>query len=632
MAIRPACTALAVRPSTAQSDSQRKSQGGQQTRTSSGAIETPLERLERRAAQWMARSERNHEVGAAIEHDKARRGGGGHIQRCAGQANATKWGSGSLSPNVLPDIQPSHSTHVVKTEGGHERLVEVRLTPVDALVHWHLSGGGTDPQLSTAKRQQRAQALNTTLFRKALEHKLAVREATRVQLETRLLPEHDATVECLEADRQWLAEREKEERVGKEHISKEHEGEKLRASVPYARNCSNRTTWTSKLHLTRSRTPHPRSSPRLRVLHDAVAAHGAEALRLQFTPNPRQPCRQTSRSTTQKRPAKLGSLCTCHAAFEVLRGLNRALERWAAGADDLRETMMHPLRRMCRRAVRAEHKAWAAHNAASEMHATTPVSITHNLPALHLRHGLLQTHGADHAVLRQRRVEVQAWEVHARVTVDALLQETWAEDDLAMRAKGAATLADYTSEEVAQGTGHVDQAKGKHVGVLEALMSEYKACMHALEAAHAGLQALHDYLTNEKHTLQEARQAALDRLKSESSWCCRRDRQWSAKKVELKLKQRNKHMLRLQQVFASKTAEFREVLSAILGAKLAFYDNGQVRSTTLVPRRRWRRGTHAGGPQELLQLMWNWVDIEQSIPCFLVSVTFECYDKWKREQ
>ncbi|KAI9433202.1 hypothetical protein H4582DRAFT_1010591 [Lactarius indigo] len=35
MAIRPACTALAVRPSTDQSDSQRKSQGGQQTRTSS---------------------------------------------------------------------------------------------------------------------------------------------------------------------------------------------------------------------------------------------------------------------------------------------------------------------------------------------------------------------------------------------------------------------------------------------------------------------------------------------------------------------------------------------------------------------------------------------------------------------
>ncbi|KAI9433123.1 hypothetical protein H4582DRAFT_2082580 [Lactarius indigo] len=61
----------------------------------------------------------------------------------------------------------------------------------------------------------------------ALKRRLAVPEATHVQLKNRLLPEHDVTVECLEADRQWLAEHEKEERVGKEHVSKEHEGEKL---------------------------------------------------------------------------------------------------------------------------------------------------------------------------------------------------------------------------------------------------------------------------------------------------------------------------------------------------------------------------------------------------------------------
>ncbi|KAH9010455.1 hypothetical protein EDB84DRAFT_1543058 [Lactarius hengduanensis] len=39
-----------------------------------------------------------------------------------------------------------------------------------------------------------------------------------------------------------------------------------------------------------------------------------------------------------------------------------------------------------------------------------------------------------------------------------------------------------------------------------------------------------------------------------------------------------------------------------------------------------------GGPQELPQLLRNWVEIEQSIPCFLASVTLECYDKWKHEQ
>jgi hypothetical protein len=39
-----------------------------------------------------------------------------------------------------------------------------------------------------------------------------------------------------------------------------------------------------------------------------------------------------------------------------------------------------------------------------------------------------------------------------------------------------------------------------------------------------------------------------------------------------------------------------------------------------------------GGPQELPQLMRNWVQIEQRIPCFLASVTLECYDdEWRRE-
>ena len=55
---------------------------------------------------------------------------------------------------------------------------------------------------------------------------------------------------------------------------------------------------------------------------------------------------------------------------------------------------------------------------------------------------------------------------------------------------------------------------------------------------------------------------------------------WAAVCEEMaELKQRDKRMLRLQQVFAAKTTEFREALSAILGVKLAFYDNGQVRVT-----------------------------------------------------
>jgi mitotic spindle assembly checkpoint protein MAD1 len=124
--------------------------------------------------------------------------------------------------------------------------------------------------------------------------------------------------------------------------------------------------------------------------------------------------------------------------------------------------------------------------------------------------------------------------------------------------------------------------------------------------------------------------------------------------LEEELRQKEKRMLRLRQVFAAKTTEFREALSAILGIKVAFYDNGQVRVTSQydlgaafvfqpAPRGAGKDGNTGaarmqlvaqgeGGPQELPQLMRNWVEIEQSIPCFLASVTLECYDKWKRER
>jgi mitotic spindle assembly checkpoint protein MAD1 len=92
-------------------------------------------------------------------------------------------------------------------------------------------------------------------------------------------------------------------------------------------------------------------------------------------------------------------------------------------------------------------------------------------------------------------------------------------------------------------------------------------------------------------------------------------------------------MLRLRQVFAAKTAEFREVLSAILGIKVAFYDNGQGCVASQydlgaafvfqpAPRdpatkdgcggsssnwgaARMQLIAQGGGPQELPQLMWN---------------------------
>ncbi|ETW76357.1 hypothetical protein HETIRDRAFT_460753 [Heterobasidion irregulare TC 32-1] len=117
--------------------------------------------------------------------------------------------------------------------------------------------------------------------------------------------------------------------------------------------------------------------------------------------------------------------------------------------------------------------------------------------------------------------------------------------------------------------------------------------------------------------------------------------------LEEVVKQKEKRLLRLQQVFTAKSTEFREAIAAIMGVKLAFYPNGQVRVTSqydlnasfvFQPTSRSEGAKMQliaqgeGGPQELPQLMRNWVEEEQCIPCFLASVTLECYDTWKREQ
>ncbi|KAG6373668.1 spindle assembly checkpoint component Mad1 [Boletus reticuloceps] len=120
--------------------------------------------------------------------------------------------------------------------------------------------------------------------------------------------------------------------------------------------------------------------------------------------------------------------------------------------------------------------------------------------------------------------------------------------------------------------------------------------------------------------------------------------------LEEVVKQKEKRLLRLQQVFTAKSAEFREAIASILGLKLAFYPNGQVRVTSIYDlsasfvfqplsktsadgdgARMQLVAQGEGGPQDLPQLVHYWVEEEQCIPGFLASVTLECYDKSKRE-
>ncbi|EJD00651.1 uncharacterized protein FOMMEDRAFT_148326 [Fomitiporia mediterranea MF3/22] len=141
------------------------------------------------------------------------------------------------------------------------------------------------------------------------------------------------------------------------------------------------------------------------------------------------------------------------------------------------------------------------------------------------------------------------------------------------------------------------------------------------------------------------------------------------------LAQKEKRLLRLQQVYSSKSIEFREAIESIMGVKLAFYPNGQVRVTSVYDlsaafvfspakpdsttnnekedgkdkdgkdkgKREGDEKTKLGArmqlialgdhvPEELEGLMNMWIRDEMCIPCFMSSVTLECYDKWKREQ
>ena len=89
-----------------------------------------------------------------------------------------------------------------------------------------------DPQLSTAKRQQRSQIFTSSISHANLERQLLAAQTSKLELETKLR-EKELLVERLERDRRWFADREKEEREEKEKEREAHEDEKVRVLVYY---------------------------------------------------------------------------------------------------------------------------------------------------------------------------------------------------------------------------------------------------------------------------------------------------------------------------------------------------------------------------------------------------------------
>ena len=93
----------------------------------------------------------------------------------------------------------------------------------------------TDPQFSSAKRQQRTNAFTSSMAHASLERQLLQVRSEKIELEAKLR-ERDSTIEQLEGDRRLLALREQSEREEKEQEHSARAKEKV-LPLPNYRTC-----------------------------------------------------------------------------------------------------------------------------------------------------------------------------------------------------------------------------------------------------------------------------------------------------------------------------------------------------------------------------------------------------------
>ncbi|KAK5150474.1 hypothetical protein LTR04_006815, partial [Oleoguttula sp. CCFEE 6159] len=122
------------------------------------------------------------------------------------------------------------------------------------------------------------------------------------------------------------------------------------------------------------------------------------------------------------------------------------------------------------------------------------------------------------------------------------------------------------------------------------------------------------------------------------------------RELEASLASAEKRMLRLKQIWASKSLEFREAVASILGWKMDFMPAGRFKMTSLLYPHQdgdddeensivfdGENGTMkvSGGPQsvfagEIRGLIEFWVEGRKEIPCFLAACTLEFYERSTR--
>ncbi|TFY54359.1 hypothetical protein EVG20_g9734 [Dentipellis fragilis] len=439
-----------------------------------------------------------------------------------------------------------------------------------------------DPQLSTAKRQQRTQAFTSHMAHASLERQLVAAQTAKMDLESKLR-ERDVTIDRLEGDRRWLAEREKEEKEEKEKERAEREEEK-RAYGQEMRALRNSLTALSEKHadledahadLTRSskRTIDAQRS-QVAVLERQLSILEAE---LSETKNiadersrtieeiqgqmedlseaqanvSRQSMEEENWSvlreelhrqahylrsveaTNVKLTSEVMHLRDRQTSVEVLREEKRGLEQKVKGVDELREQVVRLEAEV--QAARREREEWASRAIQPSVPSQTPVSVTQSLSELRLIHAqLLEEHGVNLALLRRREAELadaNDRNNEAAETIAELQHEGKRQKEKARRLEQAVALAEreagflkalnasYASEDAANGTGNVDQAKEQQIKDLEALLEDYKLTTSALESEVEALSArpsapqgpqyhdLKEHLEKEQQAVRDAQKA-----------------------------------------------------------------------------------------------------------------------------
>ncbi|KAG6901135.1 hypothetical protein C0995_016637, partial [Termitomyces sp. Mi166 len=286
---------------------------------------------------------------------------------------------------------------------------------------------------------------------------------------------------------------------------------------------------------------------------------------------------------------------------------------------------------------------------------STPTPTPAHLEALLIQYQTIKADEKRHQVSRDGEA-LEKSEFRLKETEVALEQEKGKVKEGEERVKAltdeqTAHLAQIDSLEQALFELRGEIAGGRHVppGVrilLDCLKSENEALLNRLQELGANSALASGSVTDGGEASSKEEEGSKTEVPVETADLVPRA-SWelvNREKMELEevVKQKEKRLLRLKEVYNAKGAEFRDAIASILGVKLSFRPNGEVRATSIYDLGasfafQPARGTMQlvaqgdGGPQDLPNLMRFWIAGEQCIPGFMASVTLECYENAKRK-